>query len=749
MALTVQERARTTETRAVRRRNNGLPIGWLVGVVVMGGLGAYHWLIYTPRPDIPHRLTILDMLFRVGVAGAIVLLGLLVGLRLLRPLRITAHLSRLQRLALGAALGLGALSLFTFVLGILRLYYTLVFAALLTGGPLLFPTERRWLAAIVKGALGAARARERRPLTFERLACRLLGAISLGAMALFYLRDLTLPDGGPGYDSYQYHWAIPELLLRAHAWQGFPGWAHANLPFNTEMLNLIAISLRAPTAANIVQDTFLALFGVLLFDLTRRHFGPVVAWFAAASPVTIPLLVAYTSQSFVETAVMCYALAALTLLLLWHERRLGASRAGFEVVGLAGAFLGFAVASKYTAIELAPGLLLVLAFGCLALVRGPDGRAWKRRVALQGLTFLVGVGVVMALWFLKNWIYLSNPVYPALGGLFADPLWNAARDQTLTSTFQHFGPHTGVVARWHLYWLDLFFDPAPYHENGPFSSGQLGLVALLAAPVLVVGWRRGWLTLSERRRGQMLVIGGLAAVSFGGMLAWSFSGALVSRYALPQLVLMTALGALLAGWMMLALLEWAKTYNGALVRRLSGVLSTVVLLVVLIGLVNQAFSHLFLNLRGARNAMPLLTASMSEDQYRLTKVGGGMKPDYWQMVSYVNTQLPHDGKLLMLARGSGYFFSNREYVADSGGDWIPYLITAGKTPDGIVRLLRSRGFTYVVYDDWLMQWLEHGYENRVLRADAPLFLAFQQHYLIPIASWGNVSLYRVPEVSGG
>lgn len=737
-----------TPDRHVKR-----PAGWLAGVVVMGLLGVYHWTIYTSRPDMPHRFAILDMLFRIGVAGVIVFLGLLVGLRMLGRRRITNYLSRAQIVALGTGLGLGAISLLTLVLGVLHLYYGVTFAALLTAGPLLFPNERRWAVTLAKETIRAARDHRRRPLTFERLACYLLGGISLAAMALCYLRDLTLPDGGPGYDSYQYHWAIPALLMRAHTWQAFAGWAHANLPFNTEMLNLIALSLRAPTAANIVQDTFLALSGLLIYDLTRRYFGPVVAWFTVVSPMTIPLLVAYTSQSFVETALYFYGFATLVLLLLWIERRLGMSRAGFEALALAGVFLGLAIASKYTALEYAPGLVLILLAGCVVMLwreRGASGgsaRLW--RAALLAMTFAIGAFVVIAPWLVKNWMYIGNPVYPALGSIFPDPLWNAARDQTLLSTFRHFGPHTGPVARYHLYALDLFFDPAPYHENAPYTMGQIALAAPLALPALGFRLWHGGFADDARRRGQMLVIAGLTALGVIGMVVWNFSGALVARYALPPLVFTTTLGALLTGWLALATLERVKTRGSLPLRLPARILSVIVLLVVATGLANQVVSHLYLNLRVARNPLPLVTGAISEDQYQISRVGGGMTSDYWQLVSYLNTTLPHDGKLLMLARGSGYFFSNRQYVADSGGDWIPYLVSAGKTPDGILRILRAQGYTYVVYDASLMHWLEHGYENRVLQADVPVYLAFQQSHLIFIASWGSISLYRVPPVSNG
>ncbi len=98
----------------------------------------------------------------------------------------------------------------------------------------------------------------------------------------------------------------------------------------------------------------------------------------------------------------------------------------------------------------------------------------------------------------------------------------------------------------------------------------------------------------------------------------------------------------------------------------------------------------------------------------------------------------------MLGRGTGYFFTERTYVADSGGDWVPYIVSAGKTSDGMLALLHEQGFTYVVYDAALMRWLTKVYENKVIANYLPTYLAFQQQRLITLGQWGDISLYQVP-----
>lgn len=233
---------------------------WLGVLVCMWGLGAYTVFIYAPQRTRPHAFTLLAFLFSIGVAGIVLFCGTLIGLRLFRSLRVAGCFTRDDYVILATGIGLGAVSLAVLGIGLLHLYYGVTFAVLLSVFPLLMPRERRWLAHYLYGLLRRLRAVRWRGLPLLDYVARiLLGSICLSAFCLSFLKDLTPPNSGFGYDTYQYHWAVPALLLRYHGWVGFPGWAHANLPFNSEMLNLVALSLSAPKAATLLQDAYALL----------------------------------------------------------------------------------------------------------------------------------------------------------------------------------------------------------------------------------------------------------------------------------------------------------------------------------------------------------------------------------------------------------------------------------------------------------------------------------------------------------
>ncbi len=711
---------------------------WLAAVGGMVLLGLYHAIIYVPHLDEPHAFTFLDRCFDLGLAAVVVYCGLLLGLRCLRLLLGSSVLAPLETLALAAGLGMGMLSLTTLALGAFHLFYGVTFVVLLVSLPLVLWSDATRARELVREALMPLR---QVPARWQSAWRELVpqGALALACLVILLATlavDLTLPDGTTGYDTYQYHWAIPLLLLRSHGWQSFPGWAHANLPYNSEMLNIVALSVGAPQAVTMIQDSFALLSALLVFALIRRSFGSTTAWLAVLATATIPLMTAYTSSGYVETALVFYGLAAFTALLRWLEMVIAHDRLDGPLLALAGVFVGLALGTKYTAVEYLPGAAILILAG-LGLF------TWRRRTrhAGGGAAMSVAAGALVwfggaltlafAPWLLKDWILLGNPVYPALQQVFGAPLWNSVRSQTLTATFQNFGPHSGFTARFHLYALDLSFHPERYGEgSGFFASLFVPVGAALVVPCgvyAIAAWRRdirfpGW---------RAVLVAAIAVWSVAGFIVWTFSGALVERYALPPVVLATLLGAVLLGWLISRVLARFVAARWLIVA----VMLAACLIQVGVPLSRARF---------VRNPLPILSGSVSEDAYFRTHERGGMTPDFFRAADYINNSLPHDGKLLMLGRGTGYFFTERDYVADSGGDWVPYIVSAGKTSDGMLELLHEQGFTYVVYDAGLMRWLTQVYNNKVIASYLPAYLAFQQQRLIKLGQWGDTSLYQVP-----
>jgi hypothetical protein len=124
-----------------------------------------------------------------------------------------------------------------------------------------------------------------------------------------------------------------------------------------------------------------------------------------------------------------------------------------------------------------------------------------------------------------------------------------------------------------------------------------------------------------------------------------------------------------------------------------------------------------------------------------------MEPAYWETITYINTHIPRDARILLLGRGAGYFLEGRDYVADSGDDWIPYLETEGRTPAGILALLRQAGFRFVVYEEHTLHFIIDTYGNHYIESFLPAFRQFLASSLHEIKTIGGFHIYAVPPAS--
>lgn len=702
----------------------------LAGVIILLALAtAYHYLIYLPQPDQPHWLTFLDDYFALGIAALITLAGLALGRRLLRPFPLTSF-SRLERGALAIGLGWGVLSLGVLALGLAHLLYAwALLAGLLLVLLACWREVRQPWRFLTTSAWNRLPERVRPQGFFERaLVWPLLFELAL--LAIHYLT----PYPTLAYDLYQYHFAVPSLYLFHHAIYAFPGWAHANFPFTDEMLNTLALAFQAPIAALMLQGVFSLLAVLLIAGYLYRHAGRLAAWLGVALCFSSPLYIGLITNGYVELALTYYAVASLVVILAWLEQseQMGASGT-LRLLLLSGLLVGFGLATKYTEAQLVLGIGFLL-IGALALNLW---RVWRnreqrgqalRRGSIGLLLYVVGSLAPLLPWLAKDWALLGNPVYPFIWG---GPGWDAARTQVGVVTFAHFGPRGPLWQRLALAFFGLFFDTQHTGEPDLQPPNYL-LLSVLVAPALLYGeWLRrykGTASSPPKRRSSKgeyvapwLIVAGIA------YLAWALSQALVGRYAMPWLLFL----AVPAAVVLLRLLRIAERT----------VLSRAAVQAAILGIFLVLGPLLTCLYVLSDDPLLLVTGQVSLQQWEKHHI---MEPAYWAMVQYVNTHVPRSAKVLLLGRGTGYFLEGRDYIADSGEDWIPYLETEGRTPAGILALLRQDGFRYVIYDDKTLSFVVLTYENSYLASFLPAFQQFRHDMLRQVWSYQNFHVYQVP-----
>jgi hypothetical protein len=729
---TVSLERQRSELLAPARLARQLQMNWppLLALLGMGVLMAlatiYHYAIYLPQPNQPHRLTALDDVFALGVVLLLGLVGLGLGRRVLCLFNMQ-EFSQVERSALAIGLGWGLLSLGTLALGLAHLLFAWLIMALL-GVALLFFWKEVWRLLAHLTARGSySSLRLVAPQTLFEWA---LAAVMAVEMALLGTQALTLPLYPRGWDLYTYHWAAPQLFLLHHAIYVVPGWANIDFPINTEMLNTLALAFDAPIAAVLTQMVFGLLAVLLICGFLFRHLGRLAAWLGAALCLGSPLFTCYLTSGYVEPAVAYYGVASLVVTLLWLERaHVSGTLAGEQLLLLAGLFAGFGVGAKYQAGEMLVGIGALLVG--VAAIRSIA--AWRERGTcwpvlwqfLLGMMLYVG-GVLLALfpWLLRDWLLLGNPIYPFVWGGRG---WNASRTQLAAEWLAHWGP-AGPLWRRLLEGFYRLFQDNSHMDDVPYLplNYLLALAPVLAVVELLRAWKKlpGWIAGVSGGAWQgmeWLVVAG------GAYVVWVVAHTTSSRYAMPWVLLLVVPAAILL----------ARLCQICLNRRaVLALLQVAVALVVLSGVLTSC--NFWLSVQ----PLSLLTGQVSLRQWE--EVHLEQSSGYWQMVDYVNTQIPNNAKLLLVGNGFGYFLQGHDYVDDSAEDWVPYLMTAGQTPSDAVMLLREQGFTYLVYQEQNLQYIIHSYHATMLAQYLPGFHRFLDTALIHVQTFEDYTLYRVP-----
>ncbi|GIV10985.1 MAG: hypothetical protein KatS3mg020_0476 [Fimbriimonadales bacterium] len=345
----------------------------------------------------------------------------------------------LEQLAFGGALGLGVLA-----------YCAAGFAAVgfasavgMASSIVLTVVALGGLAAMLKG--GRLSWSEAHPRVRHPLEAAL--TLAAGLLALMGLTLCALPPDGNEWDALAYHFAFPKLYLQAGRMLEIPFMHQSYFPPLQDMLYLVGLSFGSEPMAKVAHWSMgvLTAFGAAGF--VQRH-GGSGAW-AAVLILGAPAFLWQMFSAYADLATALYA--ALAMFALAHairERRA-------DWLWLSGALIGFALATKYTAL---------LAWGVWGLV----GFAWLwreqqtpqiRSLVLAGLIALV----VGSPWYLRNWRWTGNPVYPFAYELFGGKNWSQEQADAYRNDQLKFGlgrePAQLLLSPW-----NLAATPAPFAD---------------------------------------------------------------------------------------------------------------------------------------------------------------------------------------------------------------------------------------------------------------------------------------------
>jgi len=415
---------------------------------------------YRGQPNDSPLMNVIALL-SAGLATAMLMLAWVsVGSAVLRPVR--SILLPSERLSLAILAGAGLTGVGLFVVGQLQFSSAVVATFIAVAClPLWSPRARADL-------LGTWRELE--------LPARSVALPLACLVVVLVLAGLSVPVGDNGSDGISYHLLGPLVWLREHRIVPVLDMSHTAFPAAIETLFAAGMALSNERAPGLLGAALCLAVVVQVFGFAR-WLGSSVRWAQGASLLVacIPVVTVLGPSPFVDVEYAGFALAAVRLLL-------GASPAHSYAGAL---FLGLAMATKYNGLTLCVSTLAI--FGAhRRFSRGSETASTLKEIAVCALCAFI----LAAPFYLRNWIFLGNPIYPP-PPLLARLMPPKAFPMAASIDFQNYirergkGLGRGVFDLLALPWR-FTFHTASFH-----GAGGVGVAPLAFIPAAMVAkWNR-------------------------------------------------------------------------------------------------------------------------------------------------------------------------------------------------------------------------------------------------------------------
>jgi Dolichyl-phosphate-mannose-protein mannosyltransferase len=343
-----------------------------------------------------------------------------------------------EEISLAAGLGLGIISNLLFLLGSIGLLYRFAIISVIIIWLVSFNVDQR---VFVKRLLNRLRRN-----TNWRLAFWLL-AILLG------LPLLVLPLYPPSaWDATEFYLASAKIYVAQHRLVPTPYLRFEVYPQLCQLLFSLGLIFLDDIAAQLTQFLMFVLLVGAVFSFGQREYSRRAGLWSAAILVGNPIILYLASNAYIDIGVTLYLTLSLYTLAVWFGER----RRGWLL--LCGAFCGFAVGTKYTALQQVA--LVTLIVGAVCVKR----REWRRALEFSSVLLFSG-----APSYIRNAILVGNPVFPLLAGIFGSGNYNADDMKFLAWELrEHYGVGRSVQAFLALPWT-LYSSPKVFHAQAILS----------------------------------------------------------------------------------------------------------------------------------------------------------------------------------------------------------------------------------------------------------------------------------------
>jgi hypothetical protein len=669
----------------------------------LSGVFAHLWI--GERDDVTGFLALLNNTFPITLALVLSVVLSCLGHAVTRLFRIEFS-NAAEEIAFSLFLGTGVVGLSLLGLGLVGLLRPWAVLILLAG--YMIASHRSWirLYTVVRAGLQA--------LTLTR-ETKVLSAIFIALVLLLVLRAATPPNAA---DEMIYH--LPVTKQYVDAGRIYPSFDNSlgNFPFLIHMVYAVCLMANSDIAARVFScflalATALALYGFARRYLTRRvAVVSMFAFFAAGMVVevstTTRIDVSLAGMLFLCTYAMINHLESKQIGWLW----------------IAGLLAGFSLGIKLTA-----GIWLVL-IGVMYLVESFRRSATVATMLRRGIVFAVIAAAVASPWYLKNFVWFNNPLYPLITGEVAEfdggrvRYFDANDERKLDAHFerarreipdvvkaqeQALAEAIGRRAERHplLLW-NFFLDPNAYLMAEPLHYPNF---MFLLIPFLIFFRKPRWII-------WLTVLG----VGFTFAVAWT---SWIARYLLPTYPALT----IVAAYTLTEITQRIGLLRNLHISLLAGLLAVVI-------------STSLLSVRKF-NSLSFLTGAASRHDI-------AMQFTYYRPLDFINNTLPPNARVMFLGKQLSYGIE-RPFISDES--WFSTkwrrLLVRNNSLEEVNRDLKQQGVTHILFSPGLFinaaTWGLHGTGGMDLMAESEAksaeFYRLGPEYPL-LRNWATFKLYE-------
>ncbi|HFE67310.1 MAG TPA: phospholipid carrier-dependent glycosyltransferase, partial [Chloroflexi bacterium] len=498
------------------------------------------------------------------------------------------------------------------------------------------------------------------------------------------------------WDSLSYHLRGPWLYLQAG--RIYPGVDvfSLNNPFLLEMLFMMGMALRSDAVAQLVHFTFGLLLAGMVYTITTRSLQLSSGWTAVLLLFATPMFMLLAPWAYNDLALAFVTLGSLYAYLQWRQT------GNWRWLLLSGLFSGLALSFKYTSfiLPLLIGLLIIWQYR-----RKPA--AMLKPLLLFGLS----AAAVAIVWYVKNWLFTGNPVYPFV---FDGRFWDEYR------TLAHRNPGSGIG-----------FDPlailkVPYTLTLGIADvsgdGPTGPLFLLFLPLLLL---YGLSRLGRKAPVAFHVLLLYASLHYGFWLL----GVIFSANLWQGRLMLPAFAALcpVMAWILDDLSRFDHPQFS--LRRF---VNMALAFVIVLGLVSQLAAW------WAANPLPYIAGSQPRAAWLERHMG-----NLYRASEEINAALPADAVVQFLWEPRTYYC-----LKDCRGDHIldkyAHMEFLYGDAASIAAALQEEGVTHLLIHEAGLKFLRDEATPWVLPVDEGEYQRFLAEYAVPVNSWGEgYALYEL------